>query len=163
MLANRLSCHNGWLGTKSKLCVLHTHTLPSTNTFALRENRTHTHVRGDTIERNKLQIGLGLILGGYNAWYAQCEKPLMLTLSSADGVKLAKDLPACHTPPGHSVRAVCVLESKTQKWFLTFRLINLLQLNTFNDFWRTATGDRRLALRSPFVLADQPPLFQFFS
>lgn len=27
-------------------------------------------------------------------------------------------------------------ESKTQKWFLTFRLINLLQLNTFNDFWR---------------------------
>lgn len=31
---------------------------------------------------------------------------------------------------------VCVCESKTQKWFLTFQLINLLQLNTFNDFWR---------------------------
>lgn len=55
--------------------------------------------------------------------------------STIEGVKLPKD---ASRAPTHSHLFVCVwvCESKTQKWFLTFQLINLLQLNTFNDFWR---------------------------
>lgn len=84
-----------------------------------------------------LQIGLGLL--GYNVWYAQCEKPLMPTPWSWRRSCERRTPTVCHTSCVYrsgSDRADGVRESKTQKWFLTFRLINLLQLNTFNDFWR---------------------------
>lgn len=73
--------------------------------------------------KNKLQSGL--TLDSYSASYAQCELLNEWRRQVAKGCQHCLPL-AC----------VCVCESKTQKWFLTFQLINLLQLNTFNDFWR---------------------------
>lgn len=56
--------------------------------------------------------------------------------STNEGVKSPKDASRAPSTHSHLFVCVCVCESKTQKWFLTFQLINLLQLNTFNDFWR---------------------------